>query len=342
MYHAFSQRRAWVMALLPCTLLLGACHKPESSETIPAITQEEGSAEIVRRGDAVATLADMEHYLQRMPRHHRGPFLSDPKRVSDALGSILRPRQLVAQARTDMVPFLEDPVFLASLEQDSVDKIADRYMEWLWEQEKLEDYASKAQELFLVRPDLFRKPLHVDFTQVLIRAGSGYGELAAVEGISSVFDALRNGQELAEVAANPPAGVNLDNSSRRFEDVDVTSLESTIAEVLEVIEAGEISQPFRSEYGWHIVELHRRFRPETGDFEANRERALELARQRHRSEFTERVLRQVNNEPVEFMDGGLDLLRQRYPTTSEQLVELSGESGADPKQADKRDQDGSP
>jgi len=325
--------------LLVCAmgaLLLISCQEAPNPSSMPS-GPADAEVTIVRRGQARVTLHDVEAYLQRMPDQHRGAFLSDPKRVSDALASILRPRQLAAHARSDSAAFLENPTFLASLEQDSVEKIADRYLEWRWQQEVLEDYSSKAQELFLVRPDLFRKPLHVDFTQVLIRAGSGYSELAAVEGISKVFDALRNGKALAEVAANPPAGVSLDDSSRRFEEVDLTSLESTVAEVLQAIQPGDISEPFRSEYGWHIVELHRRFRPETGKFEENREQALELARQRHRTDFTERTLRQINNEPVEFVEGGLDILRQRYPASVDPITELRGKAEETSKEAADRD-----
>ena len=308
-----------------CALILSACQEPQPSPTLINYSQADGSQTIVLRGNAAATLADMEVYLQRMPEHHKGLFLSDPKRVSDGLGSILRPRQLTAHARAEAVPFLDDPVFRASLEQDTAKKIADRYMDWRWEQEVLEDYSAKAEELFLTRPDLFQKPLHVDFTQILIRADHGYGELAAVEGISRVFDELRNDEPLSEIAANPPPNVNLDESSRRFDNVALDALEPTVAEVLAAISPGDISEPFRSEYGWHIVELHRRYRPEVGSFEANRERALELARRRHRTDFTERLLRKINNEPVEFVQEGLDKLKERYPLSIEQEDRLQNE-----------------
>ena len=65
--------------------------------------------------------------------------------------------------------------------------------------------------------------------------------------------------------------------------------------MVEQLSPGEISQPFRSDFGWHIVLLEDRKERDTTD-EVKRERAIAAIRESKQEQETEIWLRQLRDE----------------------------------------------
>lgn len=279
----------------------------------------------MRRGDGVVTQTDFDVYLSQMPPHHRPAFVSSPDNISAALNELMTPRQLAAEAREKAPEVVNDPLLQGQMYQAAIVQIAERYMTHIWEQERLEDYTDQARELFLVRKDLLRQQLHTDFTHVLVRSGSARGELDAMKSIINVYDLIAEGRTVAELAAeyseDPQAGQN----SGRYEDVEVSTLDPAVAAMVQQLQPGQISQPFRSEFGWHILELNNRWRPEVESFDQVRDQALELAEQRHKTQVRERILRRFNLKENEFEPGAVEALTSRYEASEQDMEKLKSD-----------------
>ncbi|MEX0916233.1 MAG: peptidylprolyl isomerase, partial [Wenzhouxiangellaceae bacterium] len=220
---------------------------------------------------------------------------------------------------------IADPLFQAQMYQAAIVQIAERYMTHIWEQERLDDYGDQAEELYLVRKDLLRLPQRADFTHVLIRSAGTRGELDAMKSIFNIYELLAEERPLAELAAEYSEDPQAEHNSGRYDGVDIDSLDKAVAEVVRQLPPGEISQPFRSELGWHIVELHRRYRREIGSFAQVRERALEVAEQRHRSAVRERILRRLSRQENEFQPGAVESLLTRYETSEQDIEKLKSD-----------------
>lgn len=290
-----------------------------------AVTIEFESEVFAKRGQGVVTQNDFDVFLARIPQHHRAAYLADPRRIAEVLDSLLPPRQLAAEARDRASEVLDDPLFQGQLYQAAIVQIAERYMTDLWEQERLEDYTDQARELYLVRKDLLRLPQKADFTHVLIRSQGVRGELEAMKTIIGIYEQLAEGRTLADLAAEYSEDPEMKQNSGRYEGAAVTALDPAVATAIRELEAGQISQPFKSEFGWHVLELHKRYRPEIENFDQVRERAIEVAESRHKASVRERILRRLNLQETEFASDAVQSLLERYEVTEQDLEKLKSD-----------------
>tara|TARA_Y100001933_G_scaffold258218_1_gene305869 strand:+ start:1781 stop:2779 length:999 start_codon:yes stop_codon:yes gene_type:complete len=286
---------------------------------------ERESDVFMRRGDGVVTQLDFDVYLSQMPPHHRPAFVSSPDNISDALNQLMTPRQLAAEAREKAPEVVNDPLLQGQMYQAAIVQIAERYMTHIWEQERLDDYTDQAREIFLVRKDLLRQPLRADFTHVLIRSGGSRGELDAMKSIINVYDLLAEGRTVENLAAEYSEDPQAESNSGRYEDVEVSTLDPAVSEMVQQLQPGQISQPFRSEFGWHILKLNDQWRPEVESFDQVRDQALNVAEQRHKTQVRERILRRFNLKENEFEPGAVEALTSRYKASEQDLEKLKAD-----------------
>lgn len=285
------------------------------------MTIELQSEVFARRGDGVVTQADMDVFLHRLPRHHRPEYLADPERIGEALERLMLPRQIAARARAE--GFMDSPERQNQMLQLLTVFLADEYMESSWQEVRLDDYSQQARELYLTRKDLLRLPRKVDFTHILIRSGTERGDLAAMRSILAIYDELQEGAELSELAEQYSEDPSVSENGGRFEGVDLASLDEAVRQIAQVLQPGQISEPFRSSFGWHVLELHDRYRPEIESYGQVEKRALELAESRHRDQWRERFMSSLGTQDVEFAPGAVAQLLDRYQPSDEDIDALS-------------------
>lgn len=310
-----------VFLVLICLLLSDGVSAQASDRHTSAMTVTSESEVFARRGGGVVTQADFDVFMGRLPRHHRSEYLADPERIGEALERLMLPRQILARVREE--GFHEDLDRQHQMMQVLTVFLADEYLEKEWEKARLEDYSQQARELYLTRPDLLRSRRKVDFTHILVRAGSERGDLDAMRAILAIYDQLQEGAELSELAVQYSEDPSVSENQGRFEGVELHTLDDRVGQMLSFLQPGQISEPFRSSFGWHVVQLHNRYRIEADTFELVEERALELAERRHREAWRERFMSQLTSEPVEFAPGAVSALLERYRTTDQDVEEIS-------------------
>ena len=104
-----------------------------------------------------------------------------------------------------------------------------------------------------------------------------------------------NGEDFAELAR-----VHSEDPASAVEGGDLGWLAPSVfapafREVAESIDVNEVSQPFKSRFGWHIMEVLDK-REHDNSVEARRNQAREFLRQRKMEEETEIWLRQLRDE----------------------------------------------
>lgn len=280
------------------------------------------SETLARRGEGVVTQAAFDAFLSRMPEHHRPLFLSDSERIAQALDKLMMPRQLLHEARES--GFADNPELQAKLFQSAVVLIAEEYLDYLWQEERLDDYSQQARELFITRPELVRPPVEVDFVHVLVQSAGQRGELDAMRRVLSIYEKLGEDEALtlAQLAKEYSEDPLVDENSGHYEKIDINSLEEEVAAYLRYLEPGQISEPFRSSQGWHIVQLNRRARPEVDSFEQVKERALKVAERDHREQVRGRHIASLFEPPLELPPGAIEKLVERHEATEEDLDKL--------------------
>ena len=113
--------------------------------------------------------------------------------------------------------------------------------------------------------------------------------------LDSLRDRIRNGDSFAALAK-----ANSDDSTSGFQGgdlgwIDPGRMVSTFEEVMNTLRPGEISQPFRTRYGWHIVQvLSRRQQDTTDDY--RREQAAQQLQKRKLQDETQLWLRKLREQ----------------------------------------------
>lgn len=138
---------------------------------------------------------------------------------------------------------------------------------------------------------------------ILIKTDELVSSTDAYENIRTIHDQLLDGADFAELAKEHSQDLQ---SSNQGGDMGWQSLESfggVTKETLAKLEPGEISQPFQTRIGWHIVRIDdRRSRDATSEF--TRQQAREAIFERKAEYEIELFLRQMRDEAyVEFLDG---------------------------------------
>lgn len=268
-----------------------------------------------RRGEAVVTQADIDVYLSRIPEADRAGVLSDPKRVGRMLDDLMLTRLVAMEGLKDGL--LDDENVQAHLYQAAMVYLAERQMERVKSAGELEDYTRQARELYLRNPEAFRQQERVDFTHLLITE-QDRSEDEARELIHRLKQRIEDGEAMGalilEYSEDPSVGENYG----RFRDRTFENINADFADALRALESpGQISDPVKTRFGWHLIRLDGYQEPGVPEFEEIADQLREQARRNHRQRIEEQYIRRLLESDTELVPGALDALLERYPAPDE-------------------------
>lgn len=259
---------------------------------ILAIPEASTGEVIVRQGPIELTAGELQSVINTIPEEDRGPFLSSAERLDKMLGDLLIVRLMAADGLQNDI--LDSPLVAGGLREAAVSYLGQEQGKRIREQAEaqVEDYVALARENYLARPESHRLPERADFTQIYLADQEERDEAELAAEIheqllaGADFEALIR-QHSDETGAGPNAG--------RYEDVRMSELDADFAAQLRALESeGDISMPFETRFGWHIVRLDSYQAPRQQSFE---EVAEKLERQA-RAEVRNRALRRYLNRLV--------------------------------------------
>ncbi|MFK8027010.1 MAG: peptidylprolyl isomerase [Gammaproteobacteria bacterium] len=130
---------------------------------------------------------------------------------------------------------------------------------------------------------------------ILIRTNAVRTDEQVREDLDSLRTRILNGEDFAELARahseDPGSGTNGGELGWSSPNVFAPAFK----EVIESIALNDISEPFKTQFGWHILQVMDKREHDNSD-EARRTQAREFIRQRKLSEETELWLRQLRDE----------------------------------------------
>lgn len=251
-------------AQAPATAAAPAAAAPSSVHPADELLAENAQARLTR--------ADYDADILRLPAEMRAEFASDPKRLSAYLTNLLVVKTLAADARQAGIgrdPQLERRI---ALEADRV--LADgqlRHLEQLAGKEfdaKSADYQVKAKELYLVDRSKFRVPEQISASQILFDTRQRKPEEAlalATETRKKLLAGADFAATAKEVSDDPSAKVN-GGEIGWFARERMDPAFSKAA--FEMKNAGDISEPVLSRFGYHLIRFEGRRPAEVRPFEA--------------------------------------------------------------------------
>lgn len=268
------------------------------------------STVIATQGAATVSQADFDAYMSRIADEDRVGFLSSRDRIGQALENLMLPRLLANQAHESGL--IDDPSLQAKLYQTATVLIAEEYIANYFAERELDDYSQLAREMFMTQPDRFRAPKRFDFTHVLVSVGQERGELDAMERISSIYAQLSEGADISALAAEYSDDPAMEDNAGSYVEIDPEILDPAVAQALALMQPDQISEPVRSEYGWHVIRLDQIRDRRQLEWEEAEELALRLARERHLNQVRETLILELRSDPMEVDPDAVQEILTRY------------------------------
>jgi peptidyl-prolyl cis-trans isomerase C len=283
-----------------------------SATPAPAVAGAYDPAEVIaHKGGAVLTQHEIDAAFSKLPEGERLVFIRDGAKVDQLITSLLQRKLVAAEARK--AGFDRDPLVAERVRLAAEKELAEAWLDDVVANAEEVDYAALAREDYLANPDAYRSEVVLDISHILIGSQQRSPEAALqraeelrlrLAGDPSAFDAL-----VMEASDDP---LKASNGGRYPEMRRGQMVERFEKAAFALREAGEISEPVETEYGYHIIRLNGRSGNELLPFEAVQEQATEQAAREYRENYKRLYLRRLLQDPIIIPEGAVEIMAKRH------------------------------
>jgi len=242
------------------------------------------------RSDYAITHSDLDRFALSIPEEHRAGTLASRDRLSRIIDNLSIRVGLSQRAVSNGLAQSEE--VQSELFQVLTMALSEIYISNQQSAEALDDYTNSAEELYLNDPMLFtRDDESVTFKQVLITPSEGM--VPSMEQILEAFERISGGETFSQVALELSDDPTVEENEGLYSDVLLSQLDEVISSVVSNLDVEELSDPFQSQYGWHVIQLIERSAPNEPTWEEVKALYLEEARIRHAGDVRDELLADV-------------------------------------------------
>ncbi|MGE3106253.1 MAG: peptidylprolyl isomerase [Lysobacterales bacterium] len=210
---------------------------------------------VVSQGDVSVTQGDIDIWMLEVPEADRAGFIRSPERIEQTLQQMLLIKHLVRDARAaglDKDPLVEAHMALAAertLARYQREKVARAIV--------TPDLKLLAAERYQANPDVFREPERADVVHLLITEQQ-HSPTEAKQIIERLYrKAAKNPQGLESLAAEKSEDPSAQSNRGRLQGFKLSDLDKDFVAALRQLQPGEISEPVKTQFGWHLIRLDR-------------------------------------------------------------------------------------
>lgn len=266
---------------------------------------------IAYRGEVVLTQLELDASFSKLPEAERLVFIRDGAKVNQLIRALLKRKVVAAEA--GKAGFEQDPLIASRMTLAAQKELVEAWLQNLVEQAPEADYETLAREHFLVNRESYRMPVALDVSHILL--GTETRSRAEAEALATELESRlqqdpgRFDELVMEFSDDPAKSVN----GGRYPDMQRGQMVASFERVAFSLEQdGQISEPVKTEHGYHIIRLNRRKGGELQEFDDVRKQAVESARKRYLRDYRERYLRKVLADPVVIPEGAVEIMAKRH------------------------------
>jgi peptidyl-prolyl cis-trans isomerase C len=250
-----------------------------------AVAQHPADEVLAENAQARLTRADYDADIQRLPAEMREAFASDPRRLSTYLTNLLIVKTLAAEGRKAGLE--NDPVLQRRIALEVDRALADLQLRRLEEtagkefDTKAGEYVVKAKELYLVDKNKYRVPEQISASQILFdlkRHTPDEALALAAQTRTKLVAGADFAATAKELSDDPTAKANGGEIGWFTRDRMDPSFSQAAFDMKNV---GDISEPIKSRFGYHLIRLEGRRPAEVRPFEAVQPQIMTELRKRY-------------------------------------------------------------
>jgi peptidyl-prolyl cis-trans isomerase C len=292
-----------------------------------AMAQEQlsnGSAHaLASRGAATVTQLEFDARMSLIPEADRAAFLRDAGRLEKVVAELLLQKQVAADAR--QAGFQRDDLVRTRMELAATAELARAWLEHYISQQGDADYEALAREQYLLQPERFMSQPSIDVSHILIST-----EERAVDEAEQIARDLR-----ARLAEDPGAwdalvkqyseDPSVASNGGKFTGVKAGDMVKRFETAAFAQATDEISEPVRTQYGFHLIRLDAKHAPRQLDFDTVKPKLVEQQRKNHRERLRIDYIERLSTLETQMSEADLRKALGRYFNESE----LAGQAKSD-------------
>jgi len=271
---------------------------------------------VVSQGGVSVTLADVDAYMQRVPKEKWSGFIDNAQRIETVLKNLLRTKQLAQQAKDEKLDQTPEMRGQLALAQDEV--LAKARLDEFTQKIKTPDLAQLAKEQYTAHKSDYVTPAKVTVQHLLIATGkhSDADAKALAETVRS--EALKDPAQfgaLVEKYSDDPSKIS---NHGRMEDATSSKYAPEFARTAGELTAQEpISQPVKTKFGYHVLKLVAREEGKPQTFDEVKAKLIAGLREQYVSDQRTDFLNQLSNQKLEPNPDIIASLHGRYSQGAE-------------------------
>lgn len=260
--------------------------------TAPALSQEQV---LVESKQTRVTSLDFEAELMRIPLEHRAEVLASKTRIAKLLENLLINKTLAVQARSagiDREPLISKQIELASdklLAQEHINRATKAVM--------MPNFDARARELYQTDIEKYTLPAKVHASHILVDTKARTPE-EALQRIRQAREQALGGKKFEELAleySDDPSAKGNKGDLGFFEEGKMVKPFSDAAFALS--SPGDISEPVKTVFGFHIIQLHEKQLKQVRSFEVVKEKIIQGEREKYLNEFRATLFGGILTDP---------------------------------------------
>jgi hypothetical protein len=272
----------------------------------PASGAEPGAdPPLVTNGDVSLTRIDFEAYMDRVPEKLRTEFRADAERVKKTVDGLWVQRMVAERARK--AGLAKDPIIASKMRQAQDAVLVEALMLQVEKDMKYPDLLPRAREVYQTRRADFKTEgrVHVEHILVDMKCRPHDAALKRAQEIrAEVASGSKDFKAYAREVSDDPAR---DKNSGDLGPIllssfsEVPGVREQFRKALAGLKPGEVSQPFETQFGFHIVRLVKREPDRQKTFEEVRDEIVAEEKRKLLDDARAQIVAAVRNDPDNYL-----------------------------------------
>lgn len=241
------------------------------------------------------TSLDFEADLMRIPLEHRPEVLASKARIAKLLENLLITKTLATQARSAGID--REPVMSKQIEIAADKLLAQEQINRVTKTITIPNFDARARELYQVDIEKYTVPTKVRVSHILIDTKNRTPE-EALQRIKQVREQAVGGKKFEELAleySDDPSVKGNKGDLGFFEEGKMVKPFSDTAFAMSA--PGDISEPVKTVFGFHIIQLHEKKPKLVRSFEEVNEKIIQGEREKYLNEYRKTLVGGILTDP---------------------------------------------
>lgn len=260
--------------------------------TLPAMAVEQV---LLESNQVKITSLDFEAEIQRIPAEHRNEVLASKARIRKLLENLLIYKTLANQAHKEGID--NEPLMKKRLELAAEKMLSEAQMEHLVDSLKLPNFEARAHELYKINAEKYTLPKKVHASHILVEIKNRTDEEALKRAQEVRLKALEGKPfgVLAQEYSDDPSAKDNKGDLGFFEAGKMVKPFSDAAFAMKA--PGEISEPVKTAFGYHIIYLHEKQAKKLRPFVEVKEDIVKGLRDKYIADYKQERVGKIISDP---------------------------------------------